>query len=297
MSSNQSPLVSIISVNYNSLADTLEFLDTVFKLTYLNREVFVVDNASKIDPCQEITSKYPEVIYIRSEVNLGFAGGNNLAVKRAKGKYIFFLNNDTLLVPDFLENIVSFMESHPDAGMASPKVLFGDGDTIQYAGAIGINFLGRGKRIGLMEKDCGQYNFNTVTDLGHGAALIVPRKIIDEVGMMPEVYFLYYEEHDWCEMVKRKGYKMYYIGTSSIIHKESVSTGGNESYTKVHFLNRNRILYMRRNFPRFHLLVGSLYFYLFSLPLGIIRFSLKGKWHLVKALMDGVKWNYQHAAQ
>lgn len=285
------PLVSFITVNYNSLHDTLEFLVSCEKLTYKNIEVFVVDNASREDPRKEVMTAFPWVKYIRSEKNLGFAGGNNLAVREAKGEYIFFLNNDTLLLPDFLEPIVDFMQSHPDAGMASPKVLFGNGTTIQYAGTTKINFLGRGDRIGLHEEDHGQYNKTYKTEYGHGAALIIPRKVVDKVGEMPEVFFLYYEEHDWCENVKRHGYSMYYIGISSVLHKESMSTGGDESYLKVYYLNRNRLLFMRRNFSGLKLMAGVVYFYLISVPKNTLKYFIKGKLKLAKAILQGAGWN------
>jgi len=285
------PLVTFITVNYNSIRDTLEFLLSCEKLTYKNIEVFVVDNASKKDPCEEVLSSFPWVKYIRSEKNLGFAGGNNLAVRQAKGEYLFFLNNDTLLFPDFLEKIIDFMQSHPDAGMASPKVLFGNGTTIQYAGTTAINFLGRGHRIGLHEEDHGQYDKTYKTEYGHGAALIVPKKVVDEVGEMPEAFFLYYEEHDWCERVKRRGYNMYYIGTSSILHKESMSTGGDESYLKVYYLNRNRLLFMRRNFSGLKLMAGVVYFYIISVPKNTISYFVRGKMKLAKAILDGAGWN------
>ena len=288
------PLVSFITVNYNSHHDTLEFLLSCEKLTYKNIEVFVVDNASKKDPREEVLSSYPWVKYIRSEKNLGFAGGNNLAIREAKGEYLFFLNNDTLLTPDFLEKIVDFMQAHPDAGMASPKVLFGNGTTIQYAGTTAINFLGRGDRIGLHEEDHGQYDKTYKTEYGHGAALIVPKKIVDEAGEMPEVFFLYYEEHDWCERVKRRGYNMYYIGTSSVLHKESMSTGGDESYTKVYYLNRNRLLFMRRNFSGLKLVAGVLYFYIISVPKNTLKYLLKGKTKLAKGILKGAAWNLTH---
>lgn len=293
---NELPLVSIICVNYNSLKDTIDFLESIQHLTYKNVEIFVVDNASRENPGNIIMEKFPTTKFIRSDINLGFAGGNNLAVKQAVGKYIFFLNNDTVVYPNFLENIVEFMEAHPDAGMATPKIVYPDEITLQYTGAIGINFLGRGKRLGVFEKDTGQYDTTYKTDLGHGAALMVPKKVIDEVGMMPEEYFLYYEEHDWCEMVKRHGYAIYYIGTSKIIHKGSVSTGGNESYIKVHYLNRNRLLFMRRNFTLINFILGTVYFLFFSIPLNVIRFSLKRRFDLIKALYDGIVWNLKNPA-
>lgn len=285
------PLVSLITVNYNTTADTLEFLESAHKLTYPNVEIIVVDNASKESPGKAIQDSFPAVKFIRSERNLGFAGGNNLGVKESTGDYLFFLNSDTLLFPEFLEPIVAFMEAHPDAGMATPKVLYPDNRTIQYAGAIGINaFTGRGSRIGLMEEDRGQYDRSYKTDLGHGAALIVPRKIIDQVGMMPEIYFLYYEEHDWCEMVKRAGYNMYYIGESQVLHKESVSTG-NDSPLKIYYLTRNRLVFMRRNFSGVPLLSGLLFFFLVSIPKNTLTHLMKRRFAHLKAFYRGIAWN------
>jgi GT2 family glycosyltransferase len=286
------PLVSIISINYNSLADTLEFLRSLQKISYTNYEVIIVDNASKVNPRQEIESEFPNAKVIVSKKNLGFAGGNNLGLQQAKGKYILYLNNDTLLPPNFLEPLVDFMETHPDAGMASPKVLYPDGKTIQYAGAQKINaYTGRGKRLGLFEEDQGQYDKICKTDLGHGAALIVPKSVIDLVGPMPELYFLYYEEHDWCEQVKRKGYHMYYVGTTSVIHKESISVGGEESYTKVFYLNRNRLLFLLRNVSGLPKILGVLFFLTIATPKNLLKYVSKGKFSLAKAILKGLHWN------
>jgi len=285
------PLVSIIAINYNSLDDTLEFLQSTRQLTYPNVEVIVIDNASKVKPGDIIRELYPEVKFIQSETNLGFAGGNNLGVRAAKGDYLFFINNDTLLPENFLEPVVAFMQQHPDAGMASTKVLYPDGKTIQYAGAIGISAVtGRGKRLGLFEEDKGQYDTCYKTDLGHGASLIVPRKIIETVGSMPEIFFLYYEEHDWCEHVKRAGYNMYYIGTSHLLHKESVSTG-KESPLKVYYMTRNRLLFMRRNFFGMPYVLGLLFFACVATPKHTVRYIVKGNFALLKAYYRGLLWN------
>ncbi|MBL0744250.1 glycosyltransferase family 2 protein [Chryseolinea lacunae] len=289
-----SPLVSLITINYNTLTDTQQLLESVEKLTYKNIEMIVVDNASKVSPGAALTAKFPWIKFIQSDVNLGFAGGNNLGIKASKGDYVFLVNSDTIVFPDFLEPIVAFMESHPDAGMATPKVLYPDGKTLQYAGAIRINpYTGRGRRLGLLEQDHGQYDKNYKTDLGHGAALIIPRRIIDLVGLMPELYFLYYEEHDWCEMVKRAGFSMYYIGDSKILHTESVSTG-NDSPLKTYYLTRNRLIFMRRNFSGIPLLSGMLFFFTVSLPWNILKYTAKGKMTLLKAFLRGVGWNLTH---
>lgn len=289
------PLVSFITVNYNHLDDTIEFLESAQQLSYPNVEVIVVDNDSPKRterPTQELMARFPKVKFIQSDKNRGFAGGNNLGLAAAKGDYLFLLNNDTVMPVGFLEPIIDFMESHPDAGMASPKVLYPDKKTLQYAGAIAISPLtGRGKRLGLFEQDNGQYDKIYKTDLGHGAAFIVKRKAFELAGLMPEIYFLYYEEHDWCEQLKRKGFNMYYIGTSHIIHKESVSTGGDESPLKVYYLTRNRLIFMRRNSSGLAFVSGLLFFVFIAAPRNILKYLLKGKMQLVKSYIKGVRWN------
>jgi GT2 family glycosyltransferase len=289
---NQSPLVSIISINYNSLKDTLEFLASAQHLTYPALEIILVDNASRENPHEAIHTAFPNVNVIVSPVNLGFAGGNNLGIRAATGDFLLFLNNDTLLFPDFVDVLVTFMLDHPDTGMASPKVLYPDGKTIQYAGAHSISPLtGRGKRIGLFETDHGQFDTTYPTGLPHGAALMMPRAVVDETGPMPELYFLYYEEHDWCEQVKRKGYTMQYVGITKILHKESVSTGGDESPLKVYYLTRNRLLFMRRNFSGIPFISGLLFFALISTPKNLFKYLAKGKFKLLKSYVRGIGWN------
>lgn len=290
------PLVSIITIHYNHLADTVEFLESASRLTYKPVEIIIVDNASQREPItDEVKNRFPAVRFFRSEKNLGFAGGNNLGIGAAQGEYFFLLNNDTLLPENLLESMIGFMKAHPDAGMASPKVLYPDRTTIQYAGAIGINpMTGRGKRLGLFEKDNGQYDREYKTDLGHGAALIVPRKVAELIGPMPEIYFLYYEEHDWCMMAQRKGYSMWYIGTTHIIHKESISTGGDESPQKIYYMTRNRLIFMRRNFTGSKYLAGLLFFMILSVPKNVFRFLLKGRTDLAKAYLKGIAWNVRN---
>jgi len=289
---NSYPLISFITINYNALEDTCEFLKSARQLTYPNIELIVVDNGSSQDPESVLTTQFPFIHYIRSHVNLGFAAGNNLGIARAIGRYFFFLNNDTILFPDFLEPIVAFMELHPEVGMASPKVLYPDHKTIQYAGARSISPLtGRGNRLGLGDQDRGQYDFCTPTDLGHGAALIVPRKIVERIGPMPENYFLYYEEHDWCEQVKRAGFKMYYLGNSRVIHKEAMSTGGQQTPLKVYYMTRNRLLFMRRNSSGAPLLLGTFFFYFISTPKSLLKYLLNRRFDLIHSFLRGIWWN------
>lgn len=287
-----SPLVSIISVNYDQPEVTCEMLESLRNLSYKNLEIIVVDNGSPIFDAQIIKDNYPEIRLIKSRKNLGFAGGNNIAIKEASGKYLFFLNNDTEVQSDCIEPLVSLFENNSTAGIASPKIIFFESDnTIQYAGSTEINpWTGRNKGIGSMEKDMGQFDFSSQTDLAHGAAMMVPKAVIDQVGLMPEVYFLYYEELDWCEMIKRKGYSCHYVGKSTIYHKESVSVG-KSSLLKTYYINRNRLLFIRRNFLGFQKWSSYFVFLALAIPKRSLIHALNGEWKHCRALWKGVLWN------
>ncbi|RNI32975.1 glycosyltransferase family 2 protein [Rufibacter immobilis] len=287
-----SPLVSIISVNYNQVGVTLEMLTSLRAISYHNIEIIIVDNASTGADVHVIKESFPEVTLIRSEVNLGFAGGNNLGIAQAKGKYLLFLNNDTEVHPGFLEPLVRLFETTPDAGVASPKILYhGTNALIQYAGSKGINpWTGRSITIGHLEKDNGQHNTSSLTQLADGAAMMVPMRVVQQVGLMPELYFLYYEELDWCESIKRAGFTCHYVADSSIFHKESVSVG-KQSVLKTYYMNRNRLLFLRRNSKGGPFWTSACIFLLAAVPKKMVShgFQLQGK-HL-RALFRGLWWN------
>ena len=213
-------------------------------------EVIVVDNASTQDEATIIEQRYPQVTVIRSKENLGFAGGNNLGIQASHGKYLFFINNDTLLSPQTsdIRHLINRLESSPKIGMVCPKIKFAWGNNpIQYAGYTPLSKITlRNSAIGCGEEDHGQYDTANPTPYAHGAAMMVKREVIDKVGMMPECYFLYYEELDWSMMIRRAGYDIWYEPASTIYHKESQSTGQN-SPLKSYYMTRNRLLFAKRN--------------------------------------------------
>lgn len=287
-----SPLVSVISVNYNQAQVTCAMVASLRKVTYPNIEIIVVDNASPTDNPGIITEQFPEVKLICSKKNLGFAGGNNLGIARAKGKYLLFLNNDTEVDVGFLEPLVNLFEVNPEAGVASPKIIYyGTDALIQYAGSKGINrWTGRSITIGNLEKDSGQHNQSAKTALADGAAMMVPRCVVDAVGLMPEVYFLYYEELDWCEMIKRAGYSCHYVADATIYHKESVSVG-KTSVLKTYYMNRNRLLFIRRNVTGFPFWSSTLIFLAAAIPKKAVAFTMSRQWQHLHALGRGLWWN------
>ena len=286
------PLVSIITINYNESGVTLEMLESLKELTYTNVEVIVVDNASPNDDPDRIKEAFPNVNLIKSKENLGFAGGNNLGVRAAKGDYLLFINNDTIVPKSFIAPLVETLEKDRSIGMVSPKIKFHwDASLIQYAGYTPMNqYTIRNSSIGYHQKDDGAYDQPGETESIHGAAMMVPKRVVDEVGMMTEIYFLYYEEHDWAAMIKRSGYRVYYQPKSYILHKESLSTG-KSSPLKTYYIARNRIVFARRNFKPVPLMVSLLFQILVSIPKNTLTFLFKRQFQHLSAFWRAILWN------
>jgi GT2 family glycosyltransferase len=288
----QEKLVSIITVNYNQAAVTEHLISSLENCSYTHIEILVVDNASSED-CTYLQEKYPSIKLIRSATNLGFAGGNNLGLRYAKGNYILFINNDVEVHPNFLEPLIQQLNMDENAIAVSPKIKYFDNqDVLQYAGAHAVNpFTLKNKHRGTGEKDLGQYDKTEVTDYAHGACMLVPRSTISKIGLMHEEYFLYYEEQDWCQRMNKSGGRIYFVHDSVVFHKESISTGKN-SPLKTYYLNRNRVLFARKNFKGLPFICSMIYFTCISIPKNTIS-NLHSKAHLV-AFYKGLLWNLTH---
>lgn len=287
------PLVSIITVNYDTPEVTAAMLRSLDKLTYQNWEVIVVDNASPKHSSVTLKNEFPFIKHVSSPENLGFAGGNNIGLQFAKGEFAFFINNDTEVTPNLVTELVAYLQTHPKCAMACPKIkYFYMPDTIQYAGAIGLHPLtSRSYDIGYLQKDNGQFDDCRVTDLPNGAAMMIPMKLLNQVGPMSEMYFLYYEELDWAARFKKAGYEVHYVGTAEIYHKESVSTGKNSPF-KTYYIYRNRFLYIRRNYSGFKWLIASAFFVLVSSMVHILKHGLKKEWEHSKSIWKALLWNF-----
>lgn len=294
------PLVSIITVNFNGTELTRELLDSIFSNSYPNFEVIVVDNGSTTDPTPMLSGLFPSVKFIRSERNLGFAGGNNLGLEHATGDFIFFLNNDAELTDGAVESLLDLFHTHPRIGAASPKlcyynVLAGDvPDCIQFAGSTKVHPLtGRNKTLGYRQADLGVFTQAQPSAYCHGAAMMVPRKVIELVGPMSEDYFLYYEELDWCERIRRAGYEIWVDNRVRIYHKESVTVDRMGSL-KTFYLNRNRILFMRRHQPLPAFAIFCLFLLFVTIPKNALLYIMRSQWAELSAFLRAVGWHLTH---
>lgn len=295
-SQNKLPIVSIVSVQYGHAEVTIEMVKSLRKITYPNIEIIIVDNASPDENPQQVKEECPEIIYIESKENLGFAGGNNIGINVAKGKYILMLNNDTEVEPDFLEPLVAKMENDSSIGIVGPKIrFFHSPDTLQYVGYDPINpITQRGGAKGFGEKDVGQYEEDCEASYGHGAAMMISMEAIKKVGLMADIFFLYYEELDWAHRIKDAGYKIYYVHNSLIYHKESISTGGRVSPLRAYYMTRNRILYLRRNFSGMTYFLAILYQLFVAVPKNSLMIAIKGNPKYIRAYNKGVLWHLVH---
>ncbi len=255
-------------------------------------EVIVIDNASKQDEANLIQKQFPQVKVIRSEMNLGFAGGNNIGIKAAKGKYLFLINNDTVFKEFNVDYLINRLDSSPKIGIVCPKIRFAWGtNQIQFAGYTQLSKVTvRNQSIGFGEEDYSQYDTAHPTPYAHGAAMLIKREAIDKVGLMPEDYFLYYEEIDWSKMFTRTGYEIWYDPVCTIYHKESQSTG-QESPLRTHYITRNRLLLVKRNWQGLYKYLAYCYLTSIVAPRDIIKHTLKGKFDLSKAVCKGV-WDF-----
>ena len=283
-------LLSIITINYNGLKDTCELIDTL-PLNDKTIEVIVVDNASTQDEATEIGKRYPQVKVIKSDKNLGFAGGNNLGIQTAHGKYLFFINNDAILPqPSAISLLINRLASSDQIGMVCPKIKFSWGDhRIQYASYTPLSKITlRNKSIGFGEQDNGQYDTPHPTPYAHGAAMMVKREVIEQVGMMPECYFLYYEELDWSMMIRRTGYEIWYEPACTVFHKESQTTG-QQSPLKTYYIIRNRLLFAQRNIDGSEKYLTYIYLICIVAVRDVLKYLCKGQINMAKAVMKGIK--------
>ena len=283
--------ISIITINYNGLANTCALIETIPFNDY-PLEVIVVDNASSEDEATLIEQRYPQVKVIRSKENLGFAGGNNLGIKAALGRYLFFINNDTILKPQTsdLKHLIERLESDTKIGMVCPKIRFAwDSCPIQFAGYTPLSRITlRNKAIGYGEEDLGQYNNAHSTPYAHGAAMMVKREAIERAGLMPECYFLYYEELDWSMMIRRAGYEIWYEPTCTIYHKESQATG-QESPLRTYYITRNRLLFAKRNQQGATKYLTYLYLIALVASKDVLKQTFRGRLDLVQATFHGIR--------
>jgi GT2 family glycosyltransferase len=258
--------ISILLVHYNSELETRECLLSLKKVVSKNFQfsVVVVDNGSK-ESLQVEANEMPEgAVILRSDANLGFSEGNNLAYKYAlehfQTDYILLLNNDTTVEPQFLAQLLEAAEKTEKVGMVTPKIYFSAGREFHtqsytpeergkifwYAGgSIDWSNLDAFHR-GVDELDRGQFDSQTESDFATGCCVLIPRSVLDTLGLLENKYFLYLEDVDLSMKIRQAGYKVMFCPAAVVWHKNAGSTGGSGSALQQYYQTRNRLYFFTK---------------------------------------------------
>lgn len=250
--------ISVIILNYNGLADTLDCLDSLKKCYTGSHKIdFIVVDNNSTDGSIEAFGKLSNIHLIPNSQNLGYTGGNNVGVRyalRNKSDIVLILNNDTIVDRNLLINLA---QASKNADIISPKIYFAPnyefhknrykksdiGKVIWYAGGKvdWPNIIG--SHIGVDEVDRGQFNERHEIDFATGACMLVKRQVFEKIGLFDDKYFLYLEDMDFCQRAKNNNFQIAFEPKAVIWHKNAKSTGGSGSALQDYFITRNRLLF------------------------------------------------------
>jgi len=247
------PLIYIITINWNGLEDTLESLDSLYKIKYPNYNIIVVDNGSHNNEPELIKEKFPDLQLIKNKENKGFAIANNQGMRIAlehDAKYILLLNNDTTVKNDFLNILVEYAEHNKDVGIVSPKILYYNseriwsmGTKIRYIFGIPIHIFNG--------KNSTEINRIIEPDFASGCAMLIKKEVINKIGLLDQDYFSYTEDADFSYRARKAGYKIMVIPESIVWHKKSASAGikGSNKLSPIqaYLRARNGIIFGKKN--------------------------------------------------
>jgi GT2 family glycosyltransferase len=230
--------LSIVIVSWNGRELLLDCLASIERevrsrsdAARLETETIVVDQASTDGSAAAIRERFPWAEVIELSDNVGFAAGNNVGLRRAKGRHCVLLNNDTVVLRDGLEKCVRYLDAHPDVGVVGPQLLNPDGSKQNSVHAT-PNFVTEIVPLGLLERfapwrfpskrfdHAGPVTVEAVL----GACLLVRREVLDDVGLMPEEYFFFLEETDWCLRIRRAGWKVVHVPDARVVHVHGATT-------------------------------------------------------------------------
>lgn len=293
--------LSIIIVSFNTRNILRKCLKRVREHgAGIDLETFVVDNASSDGSADMVAEEFPEVKLIVSQKNLGFAGGNNLALKEASGRFLLLLNSDAYLLPGTLETTIRFMKENTSCGVLGVK-LIGEDDKLQPSARMlpnaWLKFLvitGIASRFPnssiLGGPDYSWWDHSTAREVGWvpGAYFLIRREVTNKVGFLDERYFLYYEETDFCLQTKRAGWQVIFFPDAKVIHlggessktiKKQMSAVGKQL---IHLRVKSELRYYRKNFGLKRMLTAGGVEVFWKLVIWVKNVLLRGEYSHIK---------------
>jgi GT2 family glycosyltransferase len=245
--------ISIVSLNTRDLLS--DCLRSVSSSVGITREVRVVDNGSSDGSPEMVARDYPKVELICSRINRGFAAANNIAIHDANSRYLLLLNPDTLIRPDTLSQMITFMDGRPDVGICGPRILFPDGrfQSCGYRFPTLLSEIQQSRNLGAIARRLvGNPTPLSVeaepfeVDWVDGACLLIRREVVQQIGLLDEQYFLYAEELDWCHRARRAGWPIYALPSVEMAHYQGQSSAQMSDFS-LGLLIETRLRYYRKN--------------------------------------------------
>jgi GT2 family glycosyltransferase len=291
-----SPKVSVIIVNWNNFEDSAECLESLKCATYPNLEVVVVDNGSDADDARRLRERFGGAIgLIENQRNLGFAKGCNIGIRDALGRgadYVALLNNDTVVTPGFLDELVRAARSDGRVGIAGGKIrCYEFPDLIWFAGGIVDYRTGNTPIRGSGEVDQGQFDEKVEVDWICSCFMLISRELLEKVGLLDERFFFGWEDADLCLRAAGKGYKVLYVPGAEIWHKGFGDTKRERLKGRpLYYAARGHFIFMDKHFSRLQLLSSGVYFVTrfpkFALDYARITRQWKAPFYILRALFD-----------
>lgn len=290
------PLVYVITLNWNRATDTIQCIDSLMNLRYQNKRILVVDNGSEDGSPNIIREHFPNVEQIIIPSNLGFAAGFNVGIRHALNagsKAIMIVNNDSYIAPDALDFLLDALEPN-DVGITAPIIYYADApDKIWSAGALRSPITlelkgGHGRKL--------TYKNIVERDFISGCGMLIKRAVFENVGLFDERFFMYYEDSDYSMRVRDTGYRIILVPQASMWHKVSLSSMGRDSPSERYLMARSSVIFYRKHATRWQILflipwrVGSSFKIITRLILlnriPSAKAYIKGVWDGIKAIKN-----------
>lgn len=243
---DEEPLVSVVVLNFNGGGVLRECLQSVSRTEYSNFEVIVVDNCSTDGSCLVVEREFPQFRLVRNSGNFGYSKGNNVGIACSRGDFVVLLNNDTVVTPGWLSELVREARRDPDC-FYQPKILFVGSDRINSAGNC-VQLFGFAFPRGLGEVDVGQYDGKCEVSYASGACVLASRRLVEDVGLLDEGFFTFYEDVNWGWRGLMRGFRTVYVPSAVVYHKWGGSWGRLMSSRKFFLIERSRVASVFRNY-------------------------------------------------
>lgn len=272
----------IVLLNYKNYEDTYACIESIDKCGYFQEgiQVIIVDNFSPDESYQKLKLIENNFITVlQSEYNGGFSYGNNIGIRYAMecgADYVLLINNDTLVTVGMVDRLIAACQKNGDEAIVSSKILrYPETNIIWYGGGDVSKITFKTKHIGINCKDCDKYSKIYSTKYICGCCMLISRKVINAIGLLPEEYFMYCEDLDYSLLATRNNIKLVYCGEATLYHKVSISCGGEDSKFSLQYIIKNRFLLIKKYGNRQRELILALYYFLYYVYKSI-KYAWKG---------------------